>query len=148
MLIKPNWRTETMDKFIEESWFEHTTEGIRLVGSKCMSCRKSFFPKKKICPECFDENLADVLLSNRGKLHAYAKSVMGPPSLEKPYVQAYVDLPEGIKMFSLLKDWEPIEKTLKIGMEMEMVIDKIKVDNAGETILGYKFRPVKKEKGS
>ena len=137
-----------MDKFIEASWFEHTTEGIRLVGSRCLSCKKTFFPKKKICPACFEKNLVDVVLSNRGKLHAYARSVMGPPSLEKPYVQAYVDLPEGIKLFTLLKDWEPIDDTLEIGMEMEMVIDTIKVDSAGENIIGYKFRPVKRGNGS
>jgi uncharacterized OB-fold protein len=137
-----------MEKFIEELWFKKTTDGIRLVGSKCIDCKKTFFPKKKICPECFEENLVDAILSNRGRLHAYAMSVMGPPFLEKPYVQAYVDLPEGIKLFSLLKDWEPIGETLEIGMEMEMVIDKISVDRTGNEIIGYKFRPVKEEEVS
>ena len=131
-----------MDKFIEDRWFKMTTDGIRLMGSKCLSCKKTFFPKKKICPECFDENLIDAALSNRGTLHAYAMSVMGPPTIEKPYVQAYVDLPEGIKLFSLLKDWEPIDEKLKIGMNMEMVVERISVDPAGNNIIGYKFRPV------
>jgi uncharacterized OB-fold protein len=137
-----------MEKFIEESWFKKTPDGIRLMGSKCLTCEKTFFPKKKICPECFEENPVDTILSHRGRLHAYAMSVMGPPFLEKPYVQAYVDLPEGIKLFSLLKDWEPIGETLEIGMEMEMVIDKINVNGAGDDIIGYKFRPVKEEDAS
>lgn len=134
-----------MEKFIDESWFKKTPDGIRLIGTKCLSCEKTFFPKKKICPECFEENLIDVILSNRGKLHAYTKSFMGPPSLENPYVQAYLDLPEGIKLFTILKDCEPLDEKLKIGMDMEMVIDKIGVDNAGDEIIAYKFRPVKEE---
>lgn len=137
-----------MEKFLEEAWFKKTPDGIRLVGSTCLSCKKTFFPKKKICPECFEGHLIEDTLSNRGKLHAYAMSVMGPPTMEIPYVQAYVDLPEGIKLFSLLKDWEPIDETLKIGMDMEMVIDKISVDSAGDDILGYKFRPLKAEEAS
>jgi uncharacterized OB-fold protein len=137
-----------MEKFLEESWFKKTPDSIRLVGSSCPSCKKIFFPKKKVCPECFEDHLVDHTLSNRGQLHAYAMSVMGPPALEKPYVQAYVDLPEGIKLFTLLKDWEPIDENLKIGMDMEMVIDKIYVDRAGDDIIGYKFRPLKEEGAS
>jgi uncharacterized OB-fold protein len=70
-----------MEKFLDESWFKKTADGIRLVGSSCLSCKKTFFPKKKICPECFEEHLIDDTLSNRGQLHAYAMSVMGPPAL-------------------------------------------------------------------
>jgi uncharacterized OB-fold protein len=134
-----------MEKFIEKEWFKKTPDGIRLVGSKCQSCEKVFFPKKRICPNCFEESLIDYMLSQKGKLHAFTLSVMGPPSIKKPYVQAYVDLPEGIKLFSLLTDYEPIDETLKIGMDVEMTIDKILEDEAGDEIVGYKFRPVKQE---
>jgi uncharacterized OB-fold protein len=41
---------------------------------------------------------------------------------KKPYVIGFIDLPEGIKLFSMLTDCEPAEKTLKIGMEMETIL--------------------------
>jgi len=84
-------------------------------------------------------------LSKRGRLHTYALSVLGPPEMEKPYVIGFIDLPEGIKLFTVLTDCEPWDEVLKIDMEMEMVIGKIKQDEYGNEIISYKFRPINKE---
>jgi len=137
-----------MKNYIEKEWFVETPDGTRLVGSECPDCRNVFFPKKRICPECFGENITDYIVSRKGTLHAYTQSFMGPPSLDKPYVQAFVDMPEGFKLFTLLTNWEPIETTLKIGMDVEMIIDKIDVDKTGNDIIGYKFRPISTEEQS
>jgi benzoylsuccinyl-CoA thiolase BbsA subunit len=67
---------------------------------------------------------------------------MGPSGMEKPYVIGFVDLPEGIKLFSLLTQCEPWDEVLKVEMEMEMVIETIRRDKEGTEIIGYKFRPV------
>lgn len=130
--------------FIEEDWFKELPEGWVLFGNRCESCGKTFFPKKVVCPNCFDGELKEVPLSKMGKLHCYALSAMGPPKMEKPYVISFVDLPEGIKLFSVLTDCEPWEEVLKTGMEMEMVIGKIKEDEYGNEIISYKFRPIDK----
>lgn len=132
-------------KFIELGWFKDSAEGMRLLGSRCEDCGKVFFPKKEVCPNCFDGELKDVPLSKRGKLHTYALSAMGPSGMEKPYVIAFIDLPEGIKLFSVLTDCEPWDEVLKIDMEMEMVIRKIKEDEYGNEIISYKFRPINRE---
>ena len=131
--------------FIEEGWFKDSADGVALMGSRCEACRKVFFPKKEVCPNCFDGELKDVPLSKRGRLHTYALSVLGPPEMEKPYVIGFIDLPEGIKLFSVLTDCEPWDEVLKIDMEMEMVIGKIKQDEYGNEIISYKFRPINKE---
>lgn len=133
--------------FIEEAWFKDSAEGMVLMGSRCEACKKVFFPKKEVCPNCFDFDgeLKEVPLSKRGKLHSYALSVMGPPEMETPYVISFIDLPEGLKLFSVLTDCEPWDEVLQIGMEMEMVIGKIKQDESGTEILSYKFRPIDKE---
>ena len=99
-----------------------------------------------MCPNCFDSELKEVSLSKRGRLHSYTVSVTGPPEMEKPYLISYIDLPEGIKIYSILTDCEPWDEVLKIGMEMEMVIGKIKQDEYGNGIISYKFRPVNKER--
>ena len=85
-------------KFIEEGWFKDSPEGLVLVGSKCDACGKVFFPKKKVCPNCFEGQLREVPLSKRGKLHSYTLSILGPPDMEKPFLCGFIDLPEGIKL--------------------------------------------------
>jgi benzoylsuccinyl-CoA thiolase BbsA subunit len=130
--------------FIEEGWFKDSAEGVVLVGSRCETCKKVFFPKKEVCPECFSGELKEVSLSKKGKLHSFTLSVIGIPGMETPYVVGFVDLPEGIKLFSVITDCEPWDKVLKIDMEMEMVIGRIRKDEAGNEILSYKFRPINK----
>ena len=115
------------------------------MGTRCKACMKVFFPKKEVCPNCFDGQIQEVPLSTTGKLHSYALSLLGPSEMKKPYVIAFVDLPEGIKLFSVLTDCEPWDEVLRIGMEMEMVIEKVKEDEYGNDVIGYKFRPVNKD---
>ena len=57
----------------------------------------------------------------------------------------YVDLPEGPRIFSQFTRGS--EKELKIGMEMELVVEKLKTDKEGNEIYNYKFRPVKTLEG-
>ncbi len=57
----------------------------------------------------------------------------------------YIDLPEGLMIFAQLAQWN--EKELKIGMEMEMVVEKLKTDKEGNEIYSYKFRPAKAGEG-
>jgi uncharacterized OB-fold protein len=68
---------------------------------------------------------------------------MGPSGLPTPYLIGFIELPEGIKLFSLLTQCDPWEQVLKVGMEMEMVIETIRQDEEGNEIVGYKYRPSK-----
>lgn len=129
-------------KFVEEGWFEDFGEGLALKGGRCQGCGKISFPTKPVCPVCFDSKQQEVPINKRGKLHTFAMSHMGPSGMEKPYVIGFVDLPEGIKLFSLLTQCEPWDEVLKVDMEMEMVIETIRRDEEGTEIIGYKFRPV------
>jgi len=133
---------------IEERWFKETPEGLMLVGSRCKACGKISFPKKEyLCPKCFQEGtLEDHLLSRKGKLHSYAVVYKGPPGFPSPYAFAWIELPEGIKLFSLLSEWDPPEERLQLDMEMEMVIDRLRIiqtERGEEELIGYKFRPLR-----
>ena len=132
--------------YIEKKWFSEGKEGLALIASKCEACDSVFFPEKRVCPKCFEGHLRQVLLSKQGKLHTYALSVMGPAELEKPYMMGFIDLPEGIRLYSLIVDCEPWEEILKIGMDMEMLIGKIKTDQDGNDLMSYMFKPVKLRK--
>ena len=118
-------------------------EPPRLLGNRCGSCGKVFFPGRAICPDCFtDDTLAEFELSPRGKIYAYTVIHYPPPSgFEVPYAYGYVDLSEdNIRVFTMFTR-DSLEK-LQIGMDVELVIDKMRTDKDGAEIIGYKFKPV------
>ena len=58
-----------------------------------------------------------------------------------PYAFGYVELPDGVRVETLFSDGDP--EALKIGMDVELVIEKLHGDDEGNEIMAYKFRPVK-----
>lgn len=149
MNIQTNRNTDNPDPdlcFIESSWFRQINGEYRLVGTRCNHCGKTSFPVKPHCPACHEKEQQEVPLSRSGILHTFAQSVMGPRDLPKPYLIGFIDLPEGIKLYSILADCDPWDEVLKIGMEMTMEIAPIKTDAAGNKILGYRFVPARQGK--
>lgn len=128
-------------KFLEPTWFEESPEGWALVGTRCEACGTVSFPRKYVCTKCFSDDLKTVPLSKKGKLHTYALSVMGPPDMEKPFVVGFIDLPEKVRLFSLISGCGSNGEGLKIGMDMEMVIGPLKEDHSGYRSYCYKFVP-------
>lgn len=115
-----------------------------LIGSRCKLCQRSFFPKRIICPFCFkDDVMEEIRLSRKGKLVMYSVIRVAPLGFKAPYVQGFVDLPEGVRILTQLTNCESCEDALEIGMEVELVIEKIRDAERGNEIIGYKFRPVK-----
>ena len=81
-------------------------------------------------------------LSRKGKLCSYSIVWQNIPRYKSPYFVAYVDLPEGVRVFTHLADCDPSD--LKIGMDVEMAIDFLRKDEDGNDLIGYKFRPILK----
>ncbi len=116
-----------------------------LLGSRCKACGRITFPPRVICLECFSEEIETIPLSRRGKLYTFTIIGYPPPGVEAPYAIGYVDLPEGVRVFSILMDWD--KENLKVGMDVELVIGRFKEDREGNEILTYKFRPISKSGG-
>lgn len=126
-------------RLINEKWFIQTPEGLSLAGSRCRTCGRSYFPQKRVCPNCFKIDQMDpVALSRRGKLYSFTIVEAAPPGFTAPYAVGYVDLPEGVRIFSPLNG---DNDTLRIGMDLELTIGPIKEED-GVTIIGQKFSPV------
>lgn len=111
-----------------------------LLGSRCKKCGQVSFPPRGVCSKCFHDEFDPIPLSTEGKLYTYSIIRYPPPGLTAPYAVGYVDLPEGVRVFSILTGWD--EGSLKVGMDLELVIDKFKEGDAGKPILTYKFRPI------
>jgi uncharacterized OB-fold protein len=133
---------KSSEKYYNDKWFRESPQGVSLIGTKCKSCGMSFFPPKQICIRCHHEDVEEFELSKNGKLFTYTKVFIPSKHFNPPYVIGYIDLPEGIRIFSQVQDWEKCD--LELGMEMEMTIDTLWESHDGTKIIGYKFRPVKK----
>jgi len=128
-------------EFIEGAFTRPLTSKSLLVGCKCKSCGKIFFPKKRLCTSCFSwDNMEETVLSKKGKIFSWTVSHMyGLP----PNPIGYVDLPGGVRIFVRFTDCDPPEETLKIGMDVEMVVQKMTDIFGVQEFVGYVFRPVK-----
>lgn len=130
-------------KMVNPDFFGASPNGPTVVGSKCGSCGRVYFPKKTVCVDCWKRGEMDVVpLSRKGKLSLFTIATQSILGLDTPYACGYVDLPEGVRLFSLLTDCEPFDEKLRLDMDVEMVIEKMMNNDFGEEIYTYKFRPV------
>ncbi|MBI4307672.1 MAG: Zn-ribbon domain-containing OB-fold protein [Chloroflexi bacterium] len=116
-----------------------------LIGSKCSACGYIAFPKRVVCPACVRENtMEEIPLGTRGKVFSFTVARVAPPGFTAPYLQSWIDLPEGPRIFSLISGVEPRDDALVEGQEVELAIEKIRTDDEGNAVIGYTFRPMSK----
>lgn len=112
-----------------------------LIGSRCPTCGTHFFPKRAVCLNCYREGLGDADLSGRGKLLTYTVARQTPPGslIEAPYIIAVVELPETVAVESVLRaDLDAV----KVGMDVEIVLARMKEDDEGNDVMSFMFEPV------
>jgi uncharacterized protein len=131
-------------------WITMPPEEPRVIGSKCEGCGHYYFPKVAVChnPACKSrEVVKDVPLNKRGKLFSYTINYFQPPPPYHapdpftPFGIAVLDMPEGVKIVGQVPRSVDL-KTLKIGMEMEVVREVLYVDAQGTEVLCWMFKPV------
>ncbi len=131
-----------------EGLFAQTPEGPRLLGSKCATCATPYFPKTERCrnPECASSAIEDATFGPRGTLWSYSVQHYPPPPPAKyeepyaPYALGLVDLPEGLRVLSRISTADPA--SVRPGMAVELVIERLYVDGDGNEVQTWKFRPV------
>jgi len=142
---KEGWMMQETKKgvLVDSKFFARREDGsLDVVGSRCRKCGRTFFPRKKACMDCMVwGEMEDVPLSKKGHLVSYSVSQDPLRGFPIPYAFGYVMLPEGIMLYSIFSDCEPHEEKLKIGMEMEMIMDYMMTDRYENDIICYKFKP-------
>ena len=135
---------------IEEGlWTTPSSPGEKpqLIGSRCLSCGELFFPRKRkgLCIHCQQRSLEDIILSGKGKIASFTVVERAPAGGfykgTVPYAYGAVHLLEGVQLNSLFAG--NLDE-LKVGMDVEMVIEKLFVDDEGNEIITYKFTPARK----
>ncbi len=116
-----------------------------LVGAKCDACGAVVFPKMPVCPSCGrNGTMRDVAMGRKGRLYSHTIARFAPKGFKAPYFQAFIDLDEGPRIFSLIGAECPVEDgVLEDGMEMRLVIEPLADTPENSEILSYKYVPAK-----
>lgn len=121
-----------------------------LLGNKCGSCDKIYFPPRESCPYCRRKSIGkmmDLKLSGRGKITSYTIIHVGPEDFEEqvPYPIAIIELEEGPCVTAQIVDCDIND--VKIGMKVESTFRRIQEDGyVGAIYYGYKFKPSEDKK--
>lgn len=134
---------------VVEGLFTWPSNDPHLIGTQCKTCGTVSFPKSPVCRNARCKNKADVeeiLLNRRGTLMSYTLVCYPPPppfvapDPFTPFAIGEVRFPEGIAIIGQMSGYKYEE--LKIGMEVEMLIDKLFDDEKGNEVMTWKFRPL------
>ena len=80
-------------------------------------------------------------LSRRGTLYSWSVVHAAPKGWSLPFIAAYVDLPEGVRVFAHMVDVDPAD--LVMDMAVEVCMATLGTDETGATVESYSFVPVK-----
>jgi uncharacterized OB-fold protein len=119
---------------VPTKWSQPFWDGARqhkLLLKKCKACGHIDHPPYLYCTECLSDDHVWIETSGKATLYAFAINEYGVPfpfMPDLPYVLALVDLEEGPRMISNIVECDL--KTLKNGMALEVVFEKVSEDIA------------------
>lgn len=131
-------------------WFTTGPEPA-LVGSRCTECGTvAFPPESTFCknPACAGEEFSATELSRRGRVWSYTDAQYQPPppyvprtDPYEPFALAAVELAEGLVVLGQVADGYGVAD-LKVGAEVELVVEPLYVDEDGEERTVWRWKPV------
>jgi len=119
------------------------------IVSRCKKCGTVSFPKSAVCrnPKCKDKtDVEETTLTRIGKLMSYSLVCYPPPppfvasQPFTPFAVGEVEFPEGIAILGQMAGCK--YEDLRIGVEVETIVDKLYEDEDGNEIVAWKFRPI------
>ncbi len=129
-------------------WRENPSR-YNLVGIKCHSCGRHFFPPRPICPVCHRKSVGKierVKLKGEGKVFSWTEVQEAPEVLSciRPYIVAMVEMEDGLRFSGQVIDCEPCD--LQIGTPVRVVLRKLSEEGPSGVIhYGYKFVPMREK---
>lgn len=134
---------------VTEGIFTWPSDEPRLIASRCTECDNHMFPTQSGCPRCSGSSTEEVELGRTGTLWTW--TVQGYPPKAPPFAGnvdaatfepfgvGYVEIDGKVKVESRLTLADP--EDLEIGMELEMVIDALYVNDDGDEVVTFAFAP-------
>ena len=120
-----------------------TDQKPKLIGSRCTKCGEVYFPRTPQCLKCYTETTEDYDLQRVGKVYSSTVVHLAPPMYQGqvPYMVGHVELDNGVLVPTRFT--EVGNNPLPVGVEVELVLEKLGQDEKGRTILVHAFRPVR-----
>ena len=109
-----------------------------LKAYRCKKCGQLDF-KTILCTSCWGEEFDMVPLSRRGKVYSYSDIYVGQQGVPAPYMFAYVDLPENLRIFAQL---EGEIGSYRCDEEVELTVGPIRMNYDNLPIVSYKFKKI------
>ena len=133
---------------IAEGLFTGPDDDPRLIGSACGACDLVVFPAQTHCPGC-GGTTAERLLEPRGSLYTWTTQSFPPvappyvgdtdPAAFEPFGVGWVQLSDTLMIESRLTVSDP--EQLDFGMPVELVLVPLTVDDDGNEVVSFAFRP-------
>lgn len=122
----------------ESKGFWEACQRHELYVQQCRACGARRYYPRALCPTCLSDDTDWVLSSGRGTVYTYTVTYQNQAAGfrdELPYVLAYVELTDGVRMLTNIVGCDP--KGVTIGMPVEVTFE----DVTPEVTLP-KFKPV------
>ena len=114
------------------------------MGNKCKACGKTSYPAVELCPFCSSDKTEKIPLSTVGTVFSFSITRVPVGPYRPPIIGAYIDLPEGTRVFGQI---HANENEVKTGMKVKAETGVIWTEKDGTEVLGYYYIPYKAENG-
>ncbi|GAB4336165.1 MAG: hypothetical protein Kow0010_23910 [Dehalococcoidia bacterium] len=121
-------------------------EPARLLANRCRACGETFFPRRVFCAACTSGDMEDVLLGSTGTVQTFTIVRQQPPgsAMTPPYAIVNVAVDRGPTVQTVTPGAHL--DGLAIGGRVELIIDKIMDDEAGNAVVSFIARPIPSER--
>ncbi|MBI1818590.1 MAG: Zn-ribbon domain-containing OB-fold protein [Deltaproteobacteria bacterium] len=110
----------------ESKGFWEACQRHELRVQKCHDCGAFRYYPRALCPHCLSDRTEWVLSSGRGTVYTFTVTHQNQaPGFRDalPYVMAYVELDEGVRMLTNIVDCDPAQ--VKIGMPVQVIFEDV-----------------------
>ena len=108
------------------------------MGVKCAICGKTTYPATERCAYCGAAEIQPAKMSEIGIVYSYCIVRLPVGPYKPPMIGAYVDLPEGARIYAQI---HAPEEEVKVGMKVALRTGVIWTAKDGTEITGYYYVP-------
>lgn len=113
-----------------------------LFGSHCQNCGEVFFPRRVYCAACSSKDMEDIELASTGEVETFTIVRQQPPNaaMVPPYAIVRVSVDNGPHVQTVVPGDDL--NGVRIGARVQLLIRRLKEDDAGNTVVSFMARPV------
>lgn len=113
-----------------------------LLIQQCAQCGTSRVPPRPMCGGCTSLEWEAKPASGRGVVYSYVLPKYPPmPMFSDPHIVALIELDEGVRIVSNLRDIDPAE--VAVGLPVEAFFETF-TDLDGNELVLHQFRPIQR----